>query len=107
MLRHSCLPIFHLHRPSHVQMGHLERARTIPILAQYPVVLENSNVAKLASTQYLAVHSLPQEDCYDTDDASPREIYAILVPKSTLCPVQLSRRRQYRASVVDRDAQAH
>jgi hypothetical protein len=25
----------------------------------HPVVLENSNVAKLASTQYLAVHALP------------------------------------------------
>ena len=48
------------------------------------VVLENSNVAKLASTQYLSVHSLPQEDRYDTDDASAREIYPILVPESTL-----------------------
>jgi len=48
------------------------------------VVLENSNVAKLASTLYLSVHSLPQEDCYDTDDASAREIYPILVPESTL-----------------------
>jgi hypothetical protein len=38
------------------------------------VVLEKSNVAKLASTQYLSVHSLPQEDRYDTDDASAREI---------------------------------
>ena len=38
------------------------------------VVLENSNVAKLASTQYLAVHTLPQEDCYDTDNASTGEI---------------------------------
>jgi hypothetical protein len=48
------------------------------------VVLENSNVAKLASPQYLSVHSLPQEDCYDTDDASAREIYPILVPQSTI-----------------------
>ena len=48
------------------------------------VVLENSNVAKLASTLYLSVHSLPQEDCYDTDDASARKIYPILVPESTL-----------------------
>src|SRR5262245_6079970 len=37
------------------------------------VVVEKSNVVQLASHQYLAVHSLPQEDCYDTDDASPRE----------------------------------
>src|SRR5438445_7228250 len=71
------------------------------------VVLENSNVAKLASTQYLLVHSLPQEDRYDTDDASAREIYSILVPESTMCPVQSSRRRQHRASVMDRDAPAH
>src|SRR5436305_10708139 len=71
------------------------------------VVLENSNVAKLASTQYLSVHSLPQEDRYDTDDASAREIYSILVPESTMCPVQSSRRRQHRASVVDRETQAH
>jgi len=48
-------------------------------------------VAKLASTQYLSVHSLPQEDRYDTDDASAREIYPILVPTSTMCPVQSSR----------------
>src|SRR5262245_53481899 len=66
--------------------------------------LENSNVAKLASPQYLSVHSLPQEDCYDTDDASVREIYPILVPQSTMCTVQPSRRRQHRASVVDRGA---
>jgi hypothetical protein len=43
-------------------------------MCQCSVVLENSNVAKLASIQYLAVHSLPQEDWYDTDDASAREI---------------------------------
>src|SRR5262245_36980338 len=71
------------------------------------VVLENSNVAKLASPQYLSVHSLPQEDCYDTDDASAREIYPILVPESTMCPVQSSRRRQHRASILDRDTQAY
>src|SRR2546430_6989767 len=72
-----------------------------------PVVLENSNVAKLASAQYLLVHSLSQEDRYDTDDASAREIYPILVPESTMYMVQSSRRREHRASVVDRDAQAH
>ena len=43
---------------------------TIKMLPEKPVVLENSNVAQLASTLYLSVHSLPQEDCYDTDDAS-------------------------------------
>src|SRR5206468_11133542 len=67
----------------------------------------DSNVAKLASTQYLAVYTLLQEDCYDTDDASAREIYPILVPESTLCTVQSSRRRQHRPSVVDRNAQAY
>src|SRR5438034_8517739 len=71
------------------------------------VVLENSNVAKLASTQYLAVYTLLQEDCYDTDDASAREIYPILVPESRLCTVQSSRRRQHRPSVVERNAQAY
>jgi hypothetical protein len=48
------------------------------------VVLENSNVAQLASTQYLSVHSLLQEDWYDPDDASAREIYPILVSESTV-----------------------
>src|SRR5215831_7056318 len=74
-------------------------------LIAYPcvvqVVLENSNVAQLASTLYLLVHSLPQEDRYDTDDASAREIYSILVPESTLCPVQLLRHRQYCTSRLD------
>ena len=42
--------------------------------ANVEVVLEKSNVAQLASTQYLSVHSLPQEDRYDTDDASAREL---------------------------------
>jgi acyl-CoA dehydrogenase len=48
------------------------------------VVLENSNVAKLASNPYLLVHALPQEDHYDTDDASSGYVYPILVPKSTV-----------------------
>ena len=64
-------------------------------------------MAELASTQYLSVHSLPQEDCYDTDDASAREIYSILVPESTMYTVQSSWRRPHHASVVDRDAPAH
>ena len=48
-------------------------------------------MAKLASNRYLVVHSLPPEDRYDTDDASAREIYPILMPESTLCTVQSSR----------------
>src|SRR5262249_47095750 len=71
------------------------------------IVLENSNVAHLASSEYLSVHSQPKEDRYDTDDASPREIYSILVPEPTLGAVQSPRRRQHRASVVDRDTPAH
>src|SRR5215475_12600789 len=71
------------------------------------VVLENSNVAQLASALYLLDHSLPQEDRYDTDDASAREIYSILVPESTLCTVQSFRHRQYRASLLDRQGPAH
>jgi len=35
-----------------------------------PVVLENSNMAQLASNRYLTVHAQPQEDRYDTDDTS-------------------------------------
>ena len=54
------------------------------------VVLENSNVEKLASNQYLLVQSCAKEDRYDTDDASPREIYSLLVPESTMCAVQSS-----------------
>jgi hypothetical protein len=44
------------------------------------VVLENSNVEKLASNLYLSVHTLPQEDYHDTDDASAGEVYPILMP---------------------------
>jgi hypothetical protein len=54
------------------------------------VILENSHVAKLASPQYLSVHSLPQEDCDDTDDASASERDSILVPESTRCTVHSS-----------------
>src|SRR5262249_49547591 len=71
------------------------------------VVLENSNMAQLAPALYLLVHSLPQEDRYDTDDASAREIYSILVPESTLCTVQSLRHRPYCASLLDRQGQAH
>src|SRR5215813_9272608 len=79
----------------------------IALANQKGVVLENSNVAKLASTQYLAVHTLLQEDWYDTDDASARELYPIFVPESTMYPIQSPWRRQYCASVVARDAPAH
>src|SRR4051812_22867484 len=76
-------------------------------VSKISVVLEKSNVAQLASALYLLVHSLPQEDRYDTDDASAREIYSILVPESTLCTVQLLRHRQYCASLLDWQGQAH
>jgi Domain of unknown function (DUF6766) len=71
------------------------------------VVLDNSNVEKLASNPYLLVHALPQEDHNDTDDASSGYVYPILMPESTVQAVQSSRRRPYRASVVDRETQAH
>src|SRR5262245_63010817 len=71
------------------------------------VVLENSNVAKLASNLYLLVHSLPQEDHHDTDDASTAEIYSILMSESTVSVLQSSRHREHRTSVVDRHAQTH
>src|SRR5687768_10414551 len=77
--------------------------RTLPTV----VVLENSNMEKLASNKYLLVQSRSKEDRYDINDASPREIYAIFVPESTMRTLQSSRRRQHRASVVDWDAQAH
>ena len=90
------------------QMAYVISYRTLParrgIKKTYvlgAVVLENSYVAKLASTQYLLVHSLSQEDRYDTDDASARELYTILVSASTVCTVQPPRRRQYCPSLVD------
>jgi hypothetical protein len=58
-------------------------------------------MAKLASTRYLVVYSLPQEDRYATDDASTRELDTTLVSESTGCPVQLPRCRQHCASLVD------
>src|SRR5215468_2461530 len=71
------------------------------------VVLENSNVAQLASNLYLSVHFLPQEDHHDTDDASAAEIYPILMSESTVSVLQSSRRREHCASVVDRHAQTY
>ncbi len=64
-------------------------------------------MAKLAPNQYLLAQSRSKEGRYDINDASAREIYSILVPESTMRTLQSSRRRQHRASVVDRDAQAH
>jgi hypothetical protein len=80
-------------------------ALTVPRPA--PVVLEKSNMETLALYLYLLVHSLRQEDHYDTDDASAGEIYPILVSKSTVSAVQSARRRQPRASVVDRHTPTH
>src|SRR5215471_5008152 len=71
------------------------------------VVLEKSNVEKLASALYLLVHSLPEEDQHDTDDASPGELSPLLVSESTMCTVQSPRRREHRASLLDRHVQAH
>ena len=64
-------------------------------------------MAKLAPNQYLLAHSRSKEGRYDSHDASPRERDAILVPESTMRTLPSSRRRQHRASVVDRDAPAH
>ena len=66
------------------------------------VVLENSNVEKLASNQYLLVQSRSKEDRYDINDASAGAVYAILVPASTVSVLQSSRHREHRPSVVDR-----
>ena len=77
------------------------------VVSQFLVVLENSNVEKLASNQYLLVQSRSKEDRYDINDASADKLYSILVPKSTVSVLQSSRRREHRASVVDRQAQTH
>src|SRR5205085_11345034 len=66
-----------------------------------------SNVEKLASALYLLVHSLPEEDHHDTDDASTGEIYSLLMSESTVCTVPSPRRREHRASLLDRHVQAH
>src|ERR671936_100862 len=71
------------------------------------VVLENSNVEKLASHLYLSVHSLPQEEHHDTDDASSGQVYTIFMPESTVCVVQSAWRRQHHTSVLDRHTQAY
>src|SRR5207248_7473257 len=78
----------------------------IAVLGEW-VVLENSNVEKLASNQYLLVQSRSKEDRYDINDASAGEVYSILVPESTVSVLQSSRRREHRPSVVDRQTQPH
>src|SRR5262249_61251437 len=60
------------------------------------VVLENSNVEKLASNQYLLVQSRSKEDRYDINDASAGEVYSILVPESTVSLLQSSWHREHR-----------
>jgi hypothetical protein len=44
-------------------------------------------MAQLASNLYLSVHSLSQEDRYDTDDASLGRAYEICVSQSSLSAV--------------------
>src|SRR5207244_2672322 len=66
-----------------------------------------SHPLERGSNLYLSVHSLPQEDHYDTDDASAGEVYSILVSESTVCTIQPPRRRQHRTSIVDRHTQTH
>src|SRR5438067_16787 len=83
------------------------RVNTKNTRSQNTVVLENSNVEKLASNQYLLVQSRSKEDRYDINDASAGEVYAILVPASTVSVLQSSRRREHRPSVVDRQTQTH
>jgi hypothetical protein len=45
-------------------------------------------MAQLAPNLYLAVHTLPQEDRYDTDDASAGKVYEIFMSQSSLSAVQ-------------------
>jgi hypothetical protein len=63
------------------------------ILASFSawVVLENSNMAKLAPNPYLLASSRSKEGRYDINDTSAREIYSILVPESTMRMLQSSR----------------
>src|SRR5213592_3598475 len=70
-------------------------------LSMKPVVLENSNMAKLASKEYLSVHSQPKEDRHDIDDASSGKVYDIFMPQSRLSAVQSLQRRHDRSSFLD------
>src|SRR5438067_12045915 len=71
------------------------------------VVLENSNMAKLASNEYLSVHSQPKEDRHDIDDASSGKVYNIFMPQSRLSAVQSLQRRHDRSSFLDGQTPAH
>jgi len=81
-------------------------AAGVPAAYATSVVLEKSTVEKLASALSLVVHSLPEEDHHDTDDASPGEISSLLVSASTMGPGQSPRRRAHRAALRDRHVQA-
>src|SRR5919199_505512 len=114
-MRRPFVGITHIrYRRSVAFPGHpLSLASQAPAQTQYSlyeqntVVLENRNVAQLGSNPYLVVHSLPEEDHHDTDDASAGEIYAVFVPESSGCAIQSLRRRQHSPSGVDRNAQTH
>src|SRR5262245_48303153 len=71
-------------------------------LFQKWVVLENSNIAQLASNPYPKVHSRSKEDRHDTEDASARKIYDIFVPQARLSAVQSTQCRQHWSSLLDR-----
>src|SRR5207249_7135589 len=71
------------------------------------VVLENSNMAQLASKEYLSVHSQPKEDRHDSDDASSGKVYDIFMPQSRLSAVQSLQRRHDRSSFLDGQTPAH
>jgi hypothetical protein len=64
-------------------------------------------MAKLTPNQYLLAQSRSKEGLYESNDASAREIYAILVPDSIMRTLPSSWRRPHWVSVVDRDAPAH
>jgi len=66
------------------EVAHLPNTQEYLFCKQFWVVLENSNVEKLASNQYLLVQSRSKEDRYDINDASAAEVYPILVPESTM-----------------------
>ena len=61
---------------------------------------------ELASRPYLLAHSSPKEGRHETNDASSRPVYPILVPESRLCAVQPSRGGEHRASLLDGQAPA-
>src|SRR5215831_6007692 len=80
---------------------------SVSLPSHCPVVLENSNVEKLASYLYLLVQSRSKEDRYAINDASAGEVYSMLVPESTVSLLQSSWHREHRTSVVDRHTPTH